>query len=79
MPNVMAALLNIGGTICSAPQRLADAAAGVPCRNAANIGKARFGCKVNSARGKIPSEGNSPKKCTYGVPAQKTAKHRAKM
>jgi len=25
MPNVMAALLNIGGTICSTPQSLADA------------------------------------------------------
>jgi len=25
MPNVMAALLNIGGTLCSTPQRLADA------------------------------------------------------
>jgi len=25
MPNVMAALLNIGGTLCSTPQSLADA------------------------------------------------------
>jgi len=25
MPNVMAALLNIGGALCSAPQSLADA------------------------------------------------------
>jgi len=25
MPNVMAALLNIGGALCSTPQRLADA------------------------------------------------------
>ena len=33
MPNVMAALLNIGGTLCSTPQSLADT--GVPCSNAA--------------------------------------------
>ena len=38
MSNVMAALPNIGGALCSAPQSLADAAAGVPCSNAANIG-----------------------------------------
>jgi len=31
MPNVMAALPNIGGALCSTPQSLADA---VPCSNA---------------------------------------------
>jgi len=35
MPNVMAALPNIGGALCSTPQSLADAHAGVPCSNAA--------------------------------------------
>jgi len=35
MPNVMAALPNIGGALCSTPQSLADAHTRVPCRNAA--------------------------------------------
>jgi len=39
MPNVMAALPNTGGALCSAPQSLADAAAGMLCSNAANIGE----------------------------------------
>ena len=34
MPNVMTALPNIGGALCSTPQSLADAT-GVPCSNAA--------------------------------------------
>jgi len=37
MLNVMVALPNIGGTLCSTPQSLADAAAGVPSSNAAKI------------------------------------------
>ena len=49
MPNVMVALPNIGtwhrlrkfrnSIPCTTPQSLADAAAGVPCSNAANIGE----------------------------------------
>jgi len=39
---------------------------------------ARLGCKVNSARGKIPSGGKSPRKCIYSVAAQEMAKYRAK-
>jgi len=35
MPNVMAALPNIGGALCSTPQSLADGNTGVPCSNAA--------------------------------------------
>ena len=35
MPNVMVALPNIGGTLCSTPQSLADAQTRVPCSNAA--------------------------------------------
>jgi len=37
MPNVMAALPNIGGALCSTPQSLADAHTGVPCSNAAKM------------------------------------------
>jgi len=35
MPNMMAALPNIGGALCSTPQSLADRTTGVPCSNAA--------------------------------------------
>jgi len=39
MPNVMAALPNIGGALCSTPQSLADAHTGVPYSNAAKTRK----------------------------------------
>jgi len=39
---------------------------------------ARLRRKVNFAPGKIPLQGKSPQKCIYSVPAQETAKHRAK-
>ena len=35
MPNVMVALPNIGGALCSTPQSLADAHYYMPCNNAA--------------------------------------------
>ena len=35
MPNLMVALPNIGGALCSAPQSLADANYWIPCSNAA--------------------------------------------
>ena len=35
MPNVMVALPNIGGALCSTPQSLADAHYKIPCSNAA--------------------------------------------
>jgi len=35
MPNVMVALPNIGGALCSMPQSLADVTTRVPCSNAA--------------------------------------------
>jgi len=35
MPNVMAALPNVGGTLCSTPQILADAHYYMACSNAA--------------------------------------------
>jgi len=35
MPNVMVALPNIGGALCSTPQTLSDAHYWMPCSNAA--------------------------------------------
>ena len=35
MPNLMVALPNIGGALCSTPQSLADAQYKMPCSNAA--------------------------------------------
>jgi len=37
MPNVMAALPNIGGALSSMPQNLANATTRVPCSNAAKM------------------------------------------
>jgi len=37
MPNVMVALPNIGGALCSTPQSLADANYYTPCSNAAKM------------------------------------------
>ena len=37
MPNVVGALPNIGGALCSTPQSLADVHCGVPCSNAAKM------------------------------------------
>jgi len=39
MPNVMVALSNIGGALCSTPQSLADAHYYMPCSNAAKTWK----------------------------------------
>jgi len=71
MPNVMAAQPNVGGAVCESsvipflvPRRKVwmTPAAGVPCSNAANVGEnARLGCKVNFARGEIPSGARVPK------------------
>jgi len=46
----------------------------VLCSNAAKTGER----KVNFAPGRIPLGGKSPQKCIYSIPAQQTAKHRAK-
>jgi len=45
MPNVMAALPNVGGALCSTPQSLADAQYYMACSNAA---KTRY--QLKSAR-----------------------------
>jgi len=85
MPNVMAAQPNIGGALCESsvipfivPRRKVwlTTAAAVPCSNAGNIGERKR--KVNIAVGKIPLEHNSPQQCIYSLPAQETAKYRAK-
>ena len=64
MPNVMAAQPNIGGALYKSsviPDRVPrrkvwlTPAAGVPCSNAANIGR-----KLNFAPGKIPSRARAP-------------------
>jgi len=86
MPNVMAAQPTIGGALCESssipflvPRRKVwlTPAAGVPCSNAANIGERKtwtqseFCTWQNSVREQEP-----PK--MYSVPAEETAKHRAK-
>jgi len=85
MPNLMAAQLNTGGTLCESSvipfivpchEVGLTTAARLPCSNAGNIQNARVGRKVNFADGKIPLGGKSPrpkKKCIYSVPAQETA------
>jgi len=63
MPNVMAAMPNIGGALCESsvipflvPRRKVwlTPAAGVPCNNAANIGERKNSPGQNSVRGKNP-------------------------
>jgi len=46
----------------------------LPIQESAKLG----GREVNSAPGKIPLRGNSLRKCINSLPAQETAKHRAK-
>jgi len=46
----------------------------LPISESARLG----GRKVNFAPGKIPLRGNSRQKCINSLPAQETAKHRAK-
>jgi len=70
---MMAALLNIGGALCSTPQSLADAHYSSLCSNARVVGR-----KVNFASCKISLWGKSPQECIYSVPAQEMAKHRPK-
>ena len=80
MPKVMAALPNIYGALCWTLQSLADPTARVPCSNAANIGEHKILSQANFAPVKIPLGGKSPRTCIslYSIPAQETAKHRAK-
>jgi len=75
-PDVMVSLLNP----CAQRRKVWLApTARVPCSNAVNIGE----CKTSKtqsdlAPGKIPLRGNNRRKCINSLPAQETAKHRAK-
>ena len=64
MPNVMVALPNIGGALCSTPQTLADAHYWMPCSNAA---KTRNPLKLAGVpkltKGSQPVEGRSSPYC----------------
>jgi len=89
MPNVMAAQLNIGGALCKSseipflvPSRkvwLTTAAeVPCPCSNAANIGERKTSTQSELCARRNSVSGKSPRKCIYSVPAQETAKDRAK-
>jgi len=53
MPNVMAALSNIGGALCSMPQRLADARYYSVCSNTAKTRNALIFAGVPQTRQRI--------------------------
>jgi len=64
MPNVIVALVNIGGSLCSTPQSLACAYCSTVLQSGCQQESARLGgCKVNIAPGKIPLWSNSRRKC----------------
>ena len=60
MPNVMVALPNIGGALCSTPQSLADAHYTMPCSNAAKTGNPLKFAGVPQTTGSI-SAASGPK------------------
>jgi len=65
MPNVMVALLNIGGALCLTPQSLADAHYLTACSNAADAKAVRWnlqGC-LKLANGSHPLVGQSSPYC----------------
>jgi len=77
MPNVMAALPNIGGALCSTLQSLAEAHyTGVPCSNAANIAERKTWTQSEFCTLQNSVSGQQPGKCIYSVPvaAQETAR-----
>jgi len=85
----MAALPNIGGALCESSvipflvarrKCLLTPAARLPCSNAANIGERKTWTHSELAPDKIPSGARlkRPRKCIYSVPAQETAKRRAR-
>jgi len=71
MPNVMAAMPNKGGTLCSAPQSLPDAAAAVPCSNAPNIGECKTWTQSELCSWQISLRGQEPPRCIYSVSTKK--------
>jgi len=62
MPNLMVALPNIGGALCSTPQSLADAHYYKPCSNAAKTRKPLKFAGVPQTTGSISAA--SGQKCT---------------
>jgi len=86
MPNMMAALPNIGGTFYKSSlipflvprsQAWLMPTARVPCSNAANIGKCKTWTQSEFCTWWNSIRGQEPPKCIYSVQAQETAKHRA--
>jgi len=65
MPNVMAALWNIGGALCSTPHSLATPTSWLPCSNAAKTQKPLKLAGVPQT-GKRISAASSPKFTYYG-------------
>ena len=65
--------------LCTTPQSLADSAAGVSCSNAANIGERKTWTQSEFCTWQNSVRGKEPRKRIHGVPAQETAKHRAKL
>jgi len=72
--NVMTSLPTIGGVLCSTPTTQ------VPSGNAANIGEPKTLTQSEFCTIQNSVRGQEPRKCRpiYSVPAQGTAKHRAK-
>jgi len=90
MPNVMAAQPNIGDALCESsgipflePRRKVwlMPAAGVPCSNAnaANIEGKTWTQRWILHLAKFRHGARAPENVYYSVPAQETAKHRAKL
>jgi len=77
MPNVMAALPNIGGPLLNAAVWLTPTAR-VPCSNAANIGERKTWTQSEFCTWQNSVRGKSPRKRIYDVPAQEKAEYRAK-
>ena len=64
MPNVTVALPNIGGALCSTPQRLADARYWMPCSNAAKTrNRLKFAGVPQTTGWSQPLEGRSSPYC----------------
>ena len=66
MPNVMVALPNTGGALCSTPQSLADAHYQMPCSNAAKTrNPLKFAGVPKLTKGSQPIVGRSLPYCKY--------------
>jgi len=88
MPNVMAAMLNLGHAFCESSiipflvlcQKLwLTPTVRLPCSNAANIGEWKTWTQSEFCSSQNSVRGQEPQKFICGVPAQETAKHPAKL